>query len=148
MSRRLRVEWSSSVAVSAKDRRHFERLLERFAKELSLGPADVALSLVGKARIRTLNKRFRKKDRVTDVLSFPLAPGPKGSRRHLGDIVVALPVAKAVARTERRPWKAEVARYLAHGMLHLLGFDHETRAQARVMRAWEERLLGERGMVP
>jgi probable rRNA maturation factor len=96
--------------------------------------------------IRGLNRRWREKDRATDVLSFPMAE-PPGSGPHLGDVVVSLDTASRRARAERRPLAAELDRYLAHGLLHLLGFDHERPGEAKRMAAQEAALMGADGLV-
>lgn len=78
----------------------------------------------GDRRIRTLNRRYRRQDRATDVLAFPApASGPGGL---LGDIVISLPYAARQARRRGEPLAAELDRLLLHGYLHLLGYDHET----------------------
>ncbi len=71
--------------------------------------------------MRGLNRRYRGKDRSTDVLSFPSA----GSG-FLGDIVVSVPFASREARRRKAPVSRELDRLLLHGFLHLLGYDHET----------------------
>jgi len=70
--------------------------------------------------MRTLNRRFRGKDRSTDVLSFPASPPL------LGDIAISVPYAARQARRRREPVGREIDRLLVHGYLHLLGYDHET----------------------
>jgi probable rRNA maturation factor len=71
--------------------------------------------------MRALNRRYRRKDRPTDVLSFPAGGGGL-----LGDIVISVPYATRQARRRRQPASAELDRLLLHGYLHLLGYDHET----------------------
>ena len=87
------------------------------------------LALVGDRKMRDLNSRFRAIDQVTDVLSFPAGPAPAatspGADRFLGDIVIATGRAARQARaagvTEQQEWR----RLALHGLLHLLGYDHE-----------------------
>jgi probable rRNA maturation factor len=77
--------------------------------------------------MRTLNRRFRRVDRPTDVLSFPTLKEPPSSRSpFLGDLVVDLPYAARQARRRGHAVAREVRILLAHGLLHLLGYDHET----------------------
>ena len=73
--------------------------------------------------MRTLNRRYRGKDRSTDVLAFPAGPAARG---FLGDIVVSVPYAGREARRRSEPPAREVDRLLVHGFLHLMGYDHET----------------------
>ena len=98
---------------------------------------------------RRLNRTWRKKDKATDVLSFPAGEAPKGSPgpRQLGDVIISLDTAKVQAKEYERTLEQEVARYLAHGLLHLLGHDHERPKDAQKMARAEERLLGASGMV-
>jgi probable rRNA maturation factor len=119
------------------------RLRTRAAAYLAaLGRADAEISilLVGDRRIRALNREWRGKDAATDVLSFPLSE-PPGSGPLLGDVVISLDTAARRARQERRAVGAELDRYLAHGLLHLLGYDHERPRQARAMEALEVEIL-------
>jgi probable rRNA maturation factor len=120
-----------------------------FLERLELQGCELSLSLVGDRAIRRLNRTWRKKDKPTDVLSFPAGDLPKGTPgpRQLGDVVISLDTAKRQAKEYGRTLEAEVSRYLAHGLLHLLGHDHEKAHEARKMAALEEKLLGEGGMV-
>ena len=104
---------------------------------------EVSLSLVPDSEMRELNRRFRGKDKPTDVLSFPLQEG----RRHLGDVVISLDTARRQADEGGWPLSVELRRLLAHGLLHCAGHDHEAPADARRMQRAERRLLGARGMV-
>ena len=91
---------------------------------------------------RTLNKRYRSLDRVTDVLSFPADPHPfhdRSSARVLGDIVIATGVAKRQARSFGVSVDMEIRRLTLHGLLHLMGYDHET--DTGQMSKLERRLL-------
>jgi probable rRNA maturation factor len=102
---------------------------------------ELSLTLVSDRRMRALNRRWRGKDRSTDVLSFP---------QHgvsIGDVVISLDTARKQAREGGWPLSAELRRLLAHGLLHCLGHDHHNRAAARRMAAAERRLLGRDGMV-
>ncbi|MCC7440796.1 MAG: rRNA maturation RNase YbeY [Bdellovibrionales bacterium] len=116
-----------------------EAALERRAR----GPAWAAdLLLVSADRMLALNRRYRGKSSPTDVLSFP-SPAPLRSvTGHLGELVVCLPVLRAQARAEGHPPARELDVLLVHGLLHLLGFDHERGpAAARAQARWEARLL-------
>jgi len=124
-------------------------LAETFLRKLELTGCELSISLVGDHAIRRLNRTWRKKDKATDVLSFPAGDLPKGTPgpRQLGDVVISLDTAKLQAKEYERTLESEVARYLAHGLLHLLGYDHERPKDAQKMARTEERLLGESGMV-
>jgi probable rRNA maturation factor len=115
------------------------------ALRAAAGLRDTGLSilLVGDRTMRSLNRRYRGKDRTTDVLSFSLreGQGAVASHRLLGDIVISVPAARRQAREAGHSLRAEVDRLLVHGLLHLLGYDHERgKAEERRMRARERRL--------
>jgi probable rRNA maturation factor len=127
------------------------RRLARFLDKLLLEQVELSVWLCRDAEIRRLNRHYRGIDQTTDVLSFPAAQGPApGSnrlRRNLGDLAISLQTARRAAREEGRPLREELDRYLAHGLLHLLGHDHEKVRPARRMARAEQDLLGARGMV-
>jgi probable rRNA maturation factor len=80
----------------------------------------VGVAIVSDARVRSLNRRYRGRDAATDVLSFPAAEGP-----YLGDIVIARGVARRQARAAGHGERDELRVLALHGLLHLLGYDHE-----------------------
>jgi len=82
---------------------------------------DVCVALVSDARMRALNRQFRGKDRVTDVLSFPAE-----TRGFLGDVVIAAGVAKKQAKAAGHSLNTEIRVLTLHGLLHLLGYDHSS----------------------
>jgi probable rRNA maturation factor len=106
--------------------------------------AQVTILLVGDRAIRTLNRRWRGKDAATDVLSFSQREGEGGALHPelLGDVVVSVATTKRQAQENRCCLAAELDRLVAHGLLHLLGYEHEgDAAGARIMRRREEALL-------
>jgi len=105
--------------------------LEALLRRFRMKGAELELSLVGETRIRSLNRKFRGKDRSTDVLSFPLdARRPRAPRPwQLGEIVIALPVARRQARRAGRTLTQQTLRLAVHGLVHLQGYDHERGAE-------------------
>jgi probable rRNA maturation factor len=103
-----------------------QRLLRSAGRSLGAPPGEVTVVFTGDAEIRRLNRGFRGKDRATDVLSFPdgTSDGGKATPR-IGDIVISIPAAGRNARRSRHPIRLEIAHLLVHGLLHLLGYDHE-----------------------
>jgi probable rRNA maturation factor len=105
----------------------------------------IAVHLVGDDTIRALNRDHRSKDAVTDVLSFPLWSTefvvPPDVPVNLGDVVVCFPRAVEQAREYGHSVEREVAYLVAHGVLHILGYDHEEPADFEVMRSLEEEAL-------
>lgn len=104
--------------------RAFERLLGDLARYHRLRDPEVTLSFVGERAIRTLNRKWMKKDRPTDVLSFPLGDRAPDGKYYLGDIVIAVPVAARQARAKGHALDRELRLLAIHGFLHLLGYDH------------------------
>jgi probable rRNA maturation factor len=109
------------------------------------GRHELSLVLCDNATIRRVNRRWRGKDRATDVLSFPLytlRPGERPPDGPLGDVVISLPATRQAARQMGETAQRHLERLVAHGLAHLLGHDHRTQAQARRMARQEQRLLG------
>lgn len=118
----------------------------------SLAPAadSLAVRFVSDREMRRLNRRYRRRDRPTDVLSFAgdLADGgdlPRvpGMPRHLGDVVVSIPTARRQAAARGHGVERELRLLLLHGVLHCLGYDHETDGgtMARLERRLRKRLI-------
>lgn len=104
-----------------------KRCLESLLSAAKRGRASLELSFVGPRRIRELNRRHRRVDKTTDVLSFPLdmkAPA-KGRPWHLGEIVICTQVASSQARRAKRSLSQQALRLAVHGFVHLHGLDHE-----------------------
>jgi probable rRNA maturation factor len=129
--------------------KRLESRARALVQELELKEVALAVTLTTDRRIRTLNRRWRKTDHATDVLSFPGGPPPPGwpGPLVLGDVVISLDTARRHAKRAGQTLSGELDRYLAHGLLHLLGHDHRRPAEARKMAALEDRLLGGPGMV-
>ncbi len=124
-----------------------QRLARRFLKSLALDSVELSLSLVRDRQIQALNKQWRDKDKATDVLSFPAGELVGPGLRQLGDVIISLETAKRAAPDFGSTLEHELALYLAHGLLHLLGHDHHTKREARAMQKLEVVLLGHAGML-
>ncbi len=103
--------------------------------------AELTVRLVDEAEGRHLNARYRGRDYATNVLSFPFAPEPGVDVPLLGDLVICAPVVNREAGEQGRAPAAHWAHMVVHGVLHLLGYDHEEAAQAEEMEALEARIL-------
>ena len=114
-----------TTAAGAPAAARVRRLLTRAAREAHGRGSAVSVLFCADGRMRTLNRRWRGKDRSTDVLAFPGDGGGAGAG-FLGDIVISVPYAAREARRRREPAAREVDRLLVHGLLHLMGYDHET----------------------
>ena len=116
---------------------------QQILKELQLDNVELSITLTDNESIRQINKQWRKKDRPTDVLSFPIDEKPPGYRyRILGDVIISLPFAKKQAEEIGISYQEEVIRLLTHGILHLLGYDHELcPAEAKKMFDLQDRIV-------
>lgn len=105
--------------------------------------AEVSILLCGDPLIRSLNLQHRGIDRPTDVLAFAMQEAVHGGGQPaiLGDIVISVDSARRQAKTAKRSLLAEVTMLLAHGLLHLLGYDHGTPTEARRMFARQDILV-------
>jgi rRNA maturation RNase YbeY len=124
------------------DRRLLRSRAAKLLRELARTGSELSIHLVDDAAIAALNATYRGPKRPTDVLSFSLLEGEHSEHRGrlLGDVVIGVEAADRQARAARRTLDDEVARLLVHGTLHLLGYDHAQRSDARVMRSEERRL--------
>lgn len=118
-----------------------------------LPPAEVTVWITDEDQLHTLNRTYRNVDRSTDVLSFgaeddadtPFVTAPD-QPRYLGDLAVSYPHVERQAAEYGHSQGRELSYLVAHGLLHLLGYDHEQPDEARLMRAREEALLGALGI--
>lgn len=146
------------------DEEFFRNIAEKAQKIFGLtGNIEIGLAIVGDGRIRKLNKMYRGKNRVTDVLSFAsrsvipyLAKAfprikknqeiefiePPDGVRHLGEIILCYPQAKKQARRLSNPLEKELSLLFVHGILHLIGYEHENGGeQEKKMKEMEEQIM-------
>ena len=121
-------------------RRPLETFLRRVLKQLGFGEASATICLVSDAEIARMNKTYRKKGGPTDVLSFavdvgpafrggPSRPAPRKRKKEgefLGDVAIAPATARRYAKKNGRTLASELRALILHGVLHLMGYDHET----------------------
>jgi len=124
------------------------RIADAMLAELELEDAELSVLLTNDAEIHELNRAHRDKDKPTDVLSFPLEEGEGtlenfgvGQPRLLGDVVISLDTAARQAKGRKRELLPEVRFLLAHGLLHLLGYDHANPREKKQMDAMTRRLV-------
>lgn len=113
---------------------------------------NLTLTLCGKTKIKSLNKKYRQKDKVTDVLSFPLFDMLRSDKKvleknlpemELGDLYICREMAKKQAIQFELTFEQEVIHLAVHGFLHLLGFDHEVSIkEEKIMEKFESELVG------
>ncbi len=106
-----------------------------------MGHTDVCIRVVGEDEARAMNKAYRGKNKPTNVLSFP-AEVDLPETRILGDIVICAKVVRDEAMEQKKDVADHFAHMVVHGMLHLLGHDHEVAGQAQAMEALEREILG------
>ena len=105
------------------------RRAEKMLAHLALADVELSVALVDDATVRTLNRTYRSIDKPTDVLSFTMQ-----EERLLGDVIISVPTAARQAARAGRSVAEEVTMLLAHGLLHLLGYDHDTARKERRMK--------------
>ena len=124
--RALKVDVRSSVS-GAPPAGRVRHVLSRAARSARLRGDEVSVLFCADRRMRALNRRYRGKDRSTDVLAFPVeVEALRTGGGFLGDIVISVPYAAREARRRGEPGAREIDRLLVHGLLHLGGYDHET----------------------
>ena len=122
---------------------------EAALRQARAASSELTVVLTDSRRIRRLNARFAGVDHVTDVLAFPAEePRRSPSPRYLGDVVIALPRARAQARRRGVPLPQEMSLLTVHGTLHLLGYDHARPAERRRMWALQAAALRRLGLDP
>jgi len=151
----LDLVFQNSTTSKKHTSKFFEEILVEAIKELKLASRKIeaSVNLVGEAKIKELNKKHRNKNKVTDVLSFPMTEkletqNAKFEIRDLGDIFICLSFAKKQAKSENVSIEKELARLTVHGFLHLLGYDHERskkdevemfRLENKILKKWQDK---------
>lgn len=140
---------SMTIAVEIIARNREKRLSLRALKDtarkilefLNQNRVEISLALVGNREIQELNAKYRSKDEPTDVLSFPSQARLPTGMQIIGDVVISLEQAKKQAKERKKPLEEEVQSLLIHGILHLLGYDHErSQKDAKIMRGMEKKI--------
>ncbi len=137
----------NNLTTSSVDKEFFKKTAQEVLKNESALPSFLSIILVCSARIKKLNKKYRKKNRVTDVLAFGQGqkfPSLLKRELELGEIVICLQEVKKNAQRFNSAFKKELVRVLIHGILHLLGYDHEKgKKEAEKMSEKEEYYLSD-----
>jgi probable rRNA maturation factor len=122
---------------------NLKKIAASILKSLEQSRAELSVALVGDQEMRPLNAKYRRKNKTTDVLSFPADPSITSETGLLGDVIISVEQAKRQAKERNHSLKIEMATLLIHGILHLLGYDHErSQRQAKIMVSLEQKLLG------
>ena len=139
----IRVAISNRQRTLTLDIPHLRRRARRVLLEVGSAKGELSLAFVDDADMRVLNATYRSIDRPTDVLAFAMNEGPFADINPgiLGDVVISTETALRQAQRAGRDPEDEIDALLVHGVLHLIGYDHErSRSDARVMRIQERRL--------
>lgn len=151
------IYYDNSTRGSGVDSRRLKRTVRSLLEAVGEKKSSISVSLVNDAQIRELNRVHRGKDKPTDVLSFPLiestltggtphAEEPGIEERMIGDIVISIDTARRQAADYDAPLQDEIDRLLIHGVLHIVGHDHEEPDERARMEAEERRLADAIGM--
>ena len=116
-----------------------KELADNLLLDKGINDAEVSITFVGNSKIKELNKTYRDKDEVTDVLSFPI------DEELLGEVIISLPRALEQAKDYGHSLRREVGFLMVHGLLHILGYNHKSDADKAEMRKAEEELLEDHG---
>jgi probable rRNA maturation factor len=135
----LRVERGPHAGIA---RAEIARRAGAMLRAVQMPDSELSIVLTDDNQIKKLNRDYRGKDRPTDVLAFSMREGDfaRLAGDLLGDVIVSVPYARKQALSRKRTILDEVTMLLAHGLLHLLGWDHDTAAKDKKMRAETERL--------
>lgn len=157
-SSKIKLEWlqtTKSKGLSPELKKDLENLLNAFEKEFKfkgITQIEIALTLCGKEKIKSLNWIHRKKDKVTDVLSFPVhesfykSKGNFFGLMEFGDIFICHDVAQRQAKEFGITFREEIIHLFVHGFLHLLGYDHEiSKKEEKIMFDLEKKLISKIG---
>lgn len=122
-------------------------VIEAYPSCARLRGREANVVLADDVLVRTLNRTYRGKDAATNVLSFPFAASPGSEETgHLGDVILARETILKEAAEQGIPSEHHLQHLVVHGLLHLVGFDHETDAEASAMEQLETRILAELGI--
>lgn len=139
--------WQQQADSEAVVRRAIEAAAEAAGDEAA--DAGLSVMLTDDAAVRTLNRDFRGIDKPTNVLSFPASPmpgAPPDALKQLGDIAIAYETTQREAADEGKPFAHHLSHLAVHGFLHLIGYDHETDAEAEEMESLERDILATLGI--
>lgn len=140
------IHYSNAVRGSGVDARALKRVARELLNAAGEPGSALSIALVNDARIAAINGEHRGMHKPTDVLSFPMDPAPGDPERLLGDVVISIDTARRQAAGYGASLQREIYRLLIHGLLHILGHDHENARERAVMEAQERRLAQAIGM--
>lgn len=135
------MELQLATAVEGIEHQNICRWVEQTFATLNRQNAPLTVRIVAAAEIQQLNCQYRNKNCVTNVLAFPFEPIEGVEDDYLGDIVICFSVVKNESKQLDKCFSFYFARILIHGVLHLLGYDHQTDEEEQVMTQREQQIL-------
>ena len=141
----IRLDLINEDHLTAPDSSEFQSWVSLVASAFNTD-GDVCIKIVDETESQFLNLTYRKKDKPTNVLSFPLMSDDFIETEHLGDLAICAAVVEKEAKQQGKPINHHWAHMTIHGLLHLLGYDHIEDAEAEEMEALEAELLQELGI--
>lgn len=150
MGNRVTIELELQIASKAKTLPHPAQFREWVSLTLTeeVGTAELTIRIVDEAEMSDLNFQYRNKKSPTNVLSFPYEPHPGTPTRLLGDVIVCAPVIEQEAQEQNKDLLGHWAHIVIHGLLHLIGYDHEHKEEAIEMEELETQLVTQLGFEP
>jgi probable rRNA maturation factor len=138
--------WRTHAGITAQVRRAARSALKK--GNVAVHPdATLAIALADDAMVREANRDWRAKDKPTNVLSFPAVTAERlATSPFLGDVIIAYETVVAEAAAEDKPFADHLAHLVVHGVLHILGYDHMTKAEAELMEHRETLILASLGV--
>ena len=119
-----------------------KKIILKVLRRMKCKKGEVSVNCVTENKIKAINKIYRKKDKITDVISFSAQEGERvGDEKDLGDIFICLKKIKKQAKEYGVSWEEELVRMLVHGVLHLLGYDHQSVRDEKEMIGLQERII-------
>lgn len=124
------------------NRSEVKTFANKILEELDKTDCEISFYFIGDSAMQEMNSRYRGFDKVTDVLSFSSNEvNPENGFLILGDIIISVPVALSQAEDRQKPFTCEIHLLMIHGILHLIGYDHENKDEKKKMFALQKHLL-------
>ncbi len=132
-----------ATECEAPAREQFELWINSALSILHEAVSELTVRIVDRSEMTELNQQFRQKNGATNVLSFPYSSPLPGDNGLMGDIIICQPVAVAEAEEQGKPLQAHWAHLTLHGLLHILGYDHQTDEEAETMESKEIEIMAQ-----
>ena len=142
-SHHLDIQWACDDEFSLNE--SIQQWADLCLNSITVDASEISLRIVSADEMIALNSEYRGKNKITNVLSFPLDVRSENNRQLLGDIAICTDLVKTEAKEQEKPVEAHFAHLLVHGILHLSGYDHTDDKEAEVMENLERKILADIG---